>query len=292
MFPSYHADICDSQNFFHDPRLVTVLLDKSSIDTKDVVYEIGPGKGIITEQLAGRCKIVVAIEKDPVLAERLQKKFAAQPNIVIHSGDFLRHALPRTPYKVFSNIPYNITSAIVNHLISARDAPEDTYLVMQKEAAEMFLGVPRESLRSILLKPWFQLELIHSFRRQDFRPKPGVEAVMLRFLKRKTPLVNRQDSQLFRDFIVYGFTAWKPTLSSTLKDVFSWGQMKQIKRVLGIDLDFPPSSYRFDDWMRLFAFFKQCKNARGVSVVCRSEQRLLHQQAKLQKVHRTRKQYN
>ena len=69
--------------------------------------------------------------------------------------------MPRKPYKVFANIPFNITTAIVIRLTMAQYPPEDAYLAMQKEAAEKFLGKPHESLYAVLLKPWFEVEMVH-----------------------------------------------------------------------------------------------------------------------------------
>jgi len=74
---------------------------------------------------------------------------------------FLDYRLPRKPYKVFANIPFNITTAIVIRLTMAQYPPEDAYLAMQKEAAEKFLGKPHESLYAVLLKPWFEVEMVH-----------------------------------------------------------------------------------------------------------------------------------
>src|SRR5262245_61887156 len=106
-----------SQNFLRNPALVASLLDKCDIGVGDVVYEIGPGKGILTEQLALRCKQVVAIEKDPHLTELLWRRFAAWPQVTIHHGDFLAYLLPfHRPYKVVANIPFNITAGIVDRL--------------------------------------------------------------------------------------------------------------------------------------------------------------------------------
>ena len=101
-----------SQNFLRDHALVASLLDKCDIGVCDAVYEIGPGKGILTEQLALLCKQVVAIEKDPRLAVLLRRRFASWPHVTIHQGDFLEYPLPHhQPYNVVANIPFNLTSA-------------------------------------------------------------------------------------------------------------------------------------------------------------------------------------
>jgi arylformamidase len=164
MSSSIRQSILYSQNFLKNPCLVASLFDRLGIDSDDIVYEIGPGKGIITEQLALRHKQVIAIEKDPRLSAFLLQKFADRPNVTIHAGDFLHYPLPCKPYKVFANIPFNITTAIVTRLTTAEHPPEDAYLTMQKEAAAMFLGKPHESLRTILLKPWFEMDLVSDMR--------------------------------------------------------------------------------------------------------------------------------
>ncbi len=176
-----------AQNFLTSACLVDALLDRCRFEPGDILYEIGPGKGIITERLASRCSHIVAIEKDPHLAEALRCRFDGVPNITIHAGDFLQFHLPDTHYKVFASIPFNITTAIVTRLTTAPCAPDDAYLVVQKEAAGKFLGRPRESLYAVLVKPWFELDVVHRFRRRDFVPTPRVDVVMLRLRKRGPP---------------------------------------------------------------------------------------------------------
>jgi 16S rRNA A1518/A1519 N6-dimethyltransferase RsmA/KsgA/DIM1 with predicted DNA glycosylase/AP lyase activity len=285
---SSRPNIRHSQNFLHDPALVTRLLDKCDLRPDDVVYEIGPGKGMLTEQLARRGGRVVAIEKDPCLAEQLARRFAELPNVTIHRGDFLDYHLPRAPYKVVANIPFNITADIVTRLTSAACPPDDAYLVMQREAANTLLGVPRASLRATLLAPWFEREIVYRFRRADFIPAPRVDVVMLRMRKRGPPLVSRRDEQCFRDLVVYSFTAWRPTIGSTLSSIFTSSQLRNLRRELGLDLDLTPASIPFAHWLQLFEYFKVVRNDRTTALITGSEQRLLRQQARLPKIHRTR----
>ena len=288
MSSSFRQSISYAQNFLKDPCLVASLLDRCHIGPDDVVYEIGPGKGIITGQLALRCKQVVAIEKDPRLSALLLQQFAGRPNVTIHEGDFLVYHLPRKPYKVFANIPFNITTAIVTRLTTAQYPPWDAYLTMQKEAAEKFLGKPHESLYTVLLKPWFDVELMHRFRRKDFVPEPRVDVVMLRLRKRGPPLVNRADRQCFRDFVVYGFTTWRPALGDILRGIFTGQQLKHLSRELGIDLDATPTSLTFEQWLSAFEYFKTVGNEQAKLTLAGSEKRLIEQQKRLKKIHRTR----
>ena len=152
----------------------------------------------------------------------------------------------------------------------------------------MFLGKPRESLRALLLKPWFEMEITHRFQRRDFTPAPRVDVVMLRLRKRGPPLVKNTDRQCFRDFVTHVFTAWQPALDSALKSIFTRQQLKYLKRDLAFDLDVSPAYLPFEQWLHLFEHFKMVRDERTMQVIAGSEKDLLRQQQKLQKVHRTR----
>jgi 23S rRNA (adenine-N6)-dimethyltransferase len=286
MSSSFHQRIFYAQNFLKEPYLVAALLARCGTDNDDVVYEIGPGKGIITEQLARLCKHVVAIEKDPCLSALLLQQFADRPNVTIHECDFLHYHLPRKPYKVFANIPFNITTAIVTKLTSAEHPPEDAYLVMQKEAADRFLGKPHESLYTVLLKPWFEVVLVHRFRRKDFVPEPQVDVVMLRLRKRGPPLVKRADRQIFRDFVVYSFTTWQPAPGHIFKGFFTRQQLKHMRKELSLDLEATPTSLTFEQWLNVFDYFKTIGNEQAMHAIMGSEQRLIRQQKRLQQTER------
>lgn len=290
MSASARSSILLSQNFLKHPALAASLLDACDLHAGDVVYEIGPGTGILTAQLARRCLRVVAIEKDPRLADRLRRRFAGTPQVTIHQDDFLEYPLPHRPYKVVANIPFNITAAIVHRLTMAARPPEEAYLMMQREAAAALLGEPHESLRSVLLKPWYEMEVVHHFRRTDFIPAPRVDVVMLRLRKRGPPLVHRADRQCFRDFVVYVFTARRSGVGSTLKGIFTARQLRHIQSDLSIDLATiaTPTSISFAHWLRLFEYFKTIRDDRALRVIAGSEERLLQQQRRLQKDHRTR----
>jgi 23S rRNA (adenine-N6)-dimethyltransferase len=159
---------------------------------------------------------------------------------------------------------------------------------MQKEAAQMFLGIPNETLRAVLLKPWFAVESVHRFRRRDFVLEPRVDMVMLRLHKRRPPLVSRKNRQLFRDFVVYGFTAWEPTVRHTLKILFTRGQLKYIQTGLEINLDASSTSLTFGQWLKLFNFFIEAGSVAAQCCVSGSEKYLVRQQKRLHKIHRTR----
>lgn len=233
------------------------LLDASSIEMRDIVYEIGPGRGIITAELAQTARKVVAIEKDPDLARGLCQRFQGVGNVQIIAGDFLRYHIPDREYKIFANIPYNLTAEIMRKILYMPPVPEEAYLIMQREAAEKFSGSPRETQFSILAKPMFEFRILRELRRTDFEPMPSVDSVLLQIKKRDPALIRNEDAFLYRRFVQYGFGTWKHNLKLVFKPVFSYEQWKHLARDLHFPLDTIPSQLTFEQWLGLFECFKQ-----------------------------------
>jgi 23S rRNA (adenine-N6)-dimethyltransferase len=244
-------DIKFSQNFLHSKRLVERLVTQAAIGHDDTVLEIGPGKGIITDALATRCRCVVAIEKDPRLAARLRARYEANPRVEIRCADALHTPLPREPYKVVANIPFAHTAAIVTMLTAAANAPVDSYLVMQREAAERFIGRPKGTLYAALLYPWFDLTPAHVFQRTDFAPPPAVEAVLLRMRKRGPPLIDNVQAGFYRDLVAYIFTAWQPTARRACEKLVGVRATRAIEQDARVALDMPPSHLLPRQWVVL-----------------------------------------
>lgn len=276
-----------SQNFLRSPRLVDRLLDRSGIAPDDLVIEVGPGRGVITGRLAARCRQVLAVEKDPLLVEELRARFADAGNVALFAADFLQFPLPMTTYKVFANIPFNVTAAIVGKLTSGASPPVDAYLGMQREAAERFLGTPRETLVAVLLKPWFEPAIVHRFRPSDFAPAPGVDVVLLRLRRRELPLVPPGDAELFGDLAAFAFSAWRPTVADALATILPKRRVRELTRVSGVSLDHPPGDLPFTAWIALTGAFREVAGDRCAAVQG-ARQRLARQQAGLEKIHRTR----
>jgi 23S rRNA (adenine-N6)-dimethyltransferase len=287
MSASHCRRIAYSQNFLRNPQLVDRLLDRAGIVAGDLVIEIGPGRGVITEGLAARCRQVLAVEKDPLLVEELRLRFASAGNVALFAFDFLHFPLPLTTYKVFANIPFNITAAIVGKLTSGSSPPVDAHLGMQREAAERFLGQPRETLAAVLLKPWFEPAIVHYFRASDFAPRPGVEVVLLRLRRREAPLVTAEEADFFGDLVTYVYTAWQPTVREALTRLLPRRTVAAIEQDAEVRLDQPPRELPFSAWLRL----TEAARAGGgeqIAAVRGARVRLERQQTGLQKVHRTR----
>jgi len=245
-----------AQNFFRDPGLVASLVAGSSLGKNDVVYEIGPGEGIITRELAGRAGRVVAIEKDAALAARLRERFRSARNVRVCAGDFLRHGIREPEYRVFSNIPFNITAEVVKGILFGANPPREAHLVLQKEAAGKFSGCPNETEVSVLAKPGFAISVLRAFQRTDFEPAPGVDVVLLHIVRRQQPLVSPDDARSYQEFVRFGFQARKRNLKTTYQRVFTYEQWKRLSQNLRFPIRATPSQLTFEQWLGLFEYFQ------------------------------------
>jgi len=251
-----HKQIILAQNFFRSSILVRSLLDTSSIESCDIVYEIGSGRGIITAELARIARKVIAIEKDSILVQQLRERFQDVGNVEVIANDFLQYHIPDTEYKIFANIPYNITADIVRKILYTPPIPSEAYLVMQKEAAEKFSGSPSETQFSILAKSLFDLQIIRKLQNTDFEPVPNVDSVLLHIKKRHSVLVREEDTFLYHSFVHYGFGRWKNSLKLIFKPIFTYQQWKRLSKDLHFPLDATPSELTLEQWLGLFDCFK------------------------------------
>lgn len=245
-----------SQHFFRDPARGAAVVAHLPIAPDALVYEIGPGTGILTAALARRVERVVAIEIDPALCARLRARFDAWPNVRVVHADFLHYPLPSRDYTIVSNVPFGVTAALVAKLLRAPYPPRAAYLILQTEAAERFAGVPHETQHSVLTKPWFAFSIEREFQRTEFVPVPRVDAALLAIRRRDDPLVAHADAARYREFVRYGFGRWRKDLKTGFRGVFSNLQFKTLARTLQFPLDATPTALTFDQWLGLFRFFQ------------------------------------
>ncbi len=247
-----------NQNFFKDADLVTAVVRQANFTPSDTVYEIGPGMGIITRELAKTAGEVIAVELDRRLFLRLENEFAGNPRVRLINADFLTYRISDQSYKVFSNIPFNLTADIVRKLLADQKLAE-AYLVVQKEAAEKFIGVPKETQFSILNKPWFELAILRRFRREDFVPQPSVDTVLLKIVRRPEALVDQKSKDDYFWFVQLGFNRWRANLGKNLKEIFTYNQWRRLASDLKFKIKAQPSDLTFAQWLGIFKFYLMVK---------------------------------
>jgi len=245
-----------SQNFIKDPFVVKELLSVSSINSNDLVVEIGPGRGIITKELIVRAKEVVAIEKDLDLYQGLIEKFKDIKNLKILNKDFLNWNLPESHYKVFSNIPFSITAEIVDKFLKSKNKPTEIYFILQTEAAEKYQGGEIETQSSILSKIFYDIEILGEIDRTAFTPKPQINISFIKFTLKNKDIIEPEIYQQFRDFVIYGFNQWKADIFNAYKKIFSFNQFKIINKNIKIN-NLKPSQLTLNQWFDFFDIYQK-----------------------------------
>lgn len=243
-----------SQNFFRSSELVSHLVGRVGYGKNDLVLDIGAGDGIITEQLAKSCGRVIAIEIDGDLVTKLQSSLGAFKNVRIHHADIRQFVLPQGKYKVFANLPFHITADVIYKLLYYSNPPKEAHVVVQREAAQKFSGVPHETQFSVLAKPWFNLEIVWRFRRSDFAPEPEVDVVLLKISKKKKPLIPFDQEPLYKGFIKFAFQSWKKDLKIGLQKIFSYEQWRRLAKENHFNIRAKPTDLTFNQWLAVFNF--------------------------------------
>ncbi|GGS93480.1 23S rRNA (adenine(2058)-N(6))-methyltransferase Erm(O) [Nonomuraea spiralis] len=190
-----------SQNFMADRHAVELVVKAAA--PEGLVLEPGCGPGAITLALAEAGARVIGYELDPRLAGRLASRTRTDPRIEVVRGDFTAARAPGEPFAVVGNIPYSITSRIVDWCLRARELTSAT-LVTQREYARKRTGdYGRWSLVTVSSWPWFDWRLGDTIGRESFRPVPSVDSAILRLRRRPEPLVTDRGGYL--ELVELGF---------------------------------------------------------------------------------------
>ena len=218
------------QNFLVNPDVIADIIDFAQITKDDVVLEIGPGVGFVTEQLVKHAKKVIAIELDEEAIKELEKLDC--DNLQIIHNDILKTDLSNLceeKIKVVANIPYYITSPIIAHLLGEIDDLEnknrnkiiDIILMVQEEVARRIVATENSAskqygLLTILSQFWADCSIIRLVGRRSFYPAPKVNSALVSLKVRKEPLLKLSDYKHFRKTIKAAFSQRRKTLKNCL----------------------------------------------------------------------------
>ena len=217
------------QNFLNSPRVLSRIVDEVDPIGTDIILEIGPGLGALTEKLLHFVAKVVAVEKDDTLYSMLHEKFAAaieKKQLDLIHGDILEfdpellRFYKDFDYSVVANIPYNITGLIFRKFLTADYQPNTMVVLIQKEVATRILARDgKESLLSLSVKAYGTPKLVTHVSRGNFTPAPNVDSSVLKIEDiSRNKFKNSNIEELFFKLIHAGFAHKRKVLIKNLLD--------------------------------------------------------------------------
>ncbi|MGV9309236.1 ErmE/ErmH/ErmO/ErmR family 23S rRNA (adenine(2058)-N(6))-methyltransferase [Nonomuraea sp. NPDC003727] len=233
-----------SQNFLVDRNAVDLIVKAAR--PSGLVLEPGAGEGVLTTALARAGAEVVGYEIDPLLVAKLR----ARTKLKIVKGDFTATRPPDQPFAVVGNIPYGITSKIVDWCLRAPELTSATLLTQLEYARKRSGDYGRWSLLTVESWPWFSWELVGRIGRDSFRPVPSVDSAILRIERRPAPLVD--DGGAWQELVEVGFSGVGGSLFATLSRHFGGGVAAAFDRA-GIARDTVVAFVHPDQWVTLHA---------------------------------------
>jgi 16S rRNA A1518/A1519 N6-dimethyltransferase RsmA/KsgA/DIM1 with predicted DNA glycosylase/AP lyase activity len=244
-----------SQNFLRSPQLVKRLVGHTNIGKNDDVLDIGAGSGVISSVLAGVAKSVTAIEADARFVGKLRDNLGAFAHVKVQQADILQLRLPRTPYKVFANIPFSLSSPIVQKLTDAANPPQAAYLIVQEQFARKLLPDNKgyTNQLGIALGAEFAVRIRQRLKPEDFYPRPNVPTVLIEIMQRQEPLLPRTQLVAYRRFVAEAFADPRTLWQSPLHQA-------------GLPALALPSRLTLDQWVKLFSVM-QSSRTHGLSLI-------------------------
>ncbi len=243
------------QHWLKDRDVLARIADEATITKDDTVLEIGPGLGTLTSELLRRSKKVVAVELDEALAQKLPGQFPGTALEVVNQ-DILSFDLRSLPenYVVVANVPYYITSKIIQLLTTAVNKPRAIVLLIQKEVAERLVAEPGNmSILALSAQIYARVRLGDVVPAELFTPPPKVDSQVVILETRSAPLVAPEDEKAFFRVIKAGFASKRKKLRSSLSSGLhlSKPEVEHLLQAHGISPDSRAEDLTIENWQVL-----------------------------------------
>jgi len=241
------------QHLLHHPNTIKRFVETAGLRPSDTVLEIGAGKGGLTFPLAEKAGKVLAVEIDANYVEALRSKAKGRSDIRIIHGDIREIRLPSAPFCVVANIPFAITTAILDKLLGAdgRFFQKGT-LMLEKGAARRFTEAVTLDPRLLKWRMNFRFEMKGVVPRSHFAPPPRVDAAIVTLARREHPLVHPREGKKFQAFAAYLLSEPRRFAAEALKTVFTPAQLRAALKNAEVDREQSVSSLSLEQWASLF----------------------------------------
>jgi len=249
------------QHFLIDTTVINDMVASLKFDA-DVVVEVGPGKGVLTNELLRQGKPVVAIEWDEAMVTHLLTRFAESDNFYLVHADirqfdlikYLKNTFPRMKtYLIAANLPYYLTSYFVRQAFEYQVFPSQMSLLVQKEVAERIVAECHSSERSmlsVLSQTYSQPRIVRNVSRLAFNPPPEVESAVVVFDKITNPFKTREEERHYFRVVKAGFASKRKTILNAISAGLHLERREAEKLLnkVGIDSGVRAEDVSIDQW--------------------------------------------
>jgi 16S rRNA (adenine1518-N6/adenine1519-N6)-dimethyltransferase len=248
------------QNFLVDANIQKKIIGALELRPTDVILEIGAGSGQLTGLIAQKAKKVYALEIDRNLCEILKDNLKGRLNVEIINCDILKFNLrayfgqQKGKIKVVGNIPYYISSPIIEHLINYRKRISSIFITVQKEFAKRVIaraGSKDYGSFSCFVQYYMEPEIIFNIKKTCFRPAPKVDSSLLSMKIRRKPLLKKEQEEFFFKVVRAAFNKRRKTLRNSLHGIISLDKLRQFFVKFDIDINTRPEQLSREDFINL-----------------------------------------
>lgn len=221
------------QHFLHDQATIERILAVINAQPGQRIIEIGPGKGVLTIPLLQRVREMDVVELDRDLVNYLSACCREAGTLRIHSEDALEFDFGRFPagLRIVGNLPYNISTPLLFHLLEYADHIEDMLFMLQREVVERICSVPgsrRYGRLSVMLQYHYETDQLFTIGPDAFSPPPRIESAMIRLRPWSEPRYRQTDMKVFSQIVKAAFAQRRKTLRNALKGIVSSSQLREI----------------------------------------------------------------
>jgi 16S rRNA (adenine1518-N6/adenine1519-N6)-dimethyltransferase len=243
------------QNFLVDHGIIRDIVRAVHPQVEDRIVEIGPGKGAITELLADACNYLSVIELDRDLVPWLQVKFEKHPNFQLFQADALKFDFAQLmdnekPLRIVGNLPYNISTPLIFHLLSYANQVQDMHFMLQKEVVKRMAAEPGSGAYGrlgIMVQYYCAVENLFEVPPESFDPAPKVDSAIVRLVPHAQLPFVASNIKTFQTLVNVAFQQRRKTLRNSLKSLLDAAQLES----LPVDLNLRPENISVGDYVRI-----------------------------------------
>ncbi len=246
------------QNFLHDDAIISKIVDAINPEPNENLIEIGPGLGALTEPVIERAGAISVVELDRDLAHRLRHHPFLAPKLTIYETDALKFDFSQLasidkPLRIFGNLPYNISTPLIFHLLTFNEAVKDMHFMLQKEVVERMAAAPNckaYGRLSIMTQYQCQVIPVMEIGPEAFNPAPKVDSAIVRLIPHKTIQNPAKDINMLNKVCLAAFNQRRKTIRNSFKKLLTAEQIES----LGIDPSIRPDNLSPDQYITIANF--------------------------------------